>query len=291
MSRIAWVGLGAMGSRMAARLLEAGHQLTVWNRTPERAEALLARGARRAGSPAEAARAAEIVITMVSDPTALRAVSEGSRGLAAGASAGVTVVEMSTVGPAAVRRLASTLAGGPELVDAPVLGSLGEAEAGRLAIFVGGTPAQFERLEAILAVLGSPLHAGPLGSGAAAKLVANSTLFGTLGLLGEAIALADGLGLSRDVAFRVLEASPLGAQIKRRRAAIESGDYPARFPLRLATKDAILVAEAARSAGVEMRLLAAAASWFAEAEAAGNGGRDYAAILETITARRPPAGA
>jgi 3-hydroxyisobutyrate dehydrogenase-like beta-hydroxyacid dehydrogenase len=286
MRRIAWIGLGGMGSRMAYRLLEAGHPLTVWNRSPERMEPLIAKGAHRAGSPAEAARTAEVIITMVADPAALRAVSEGPEGLGAGASPGLTLVEMSTVGPAAIQRLASTLSGRAEVVDAPVLGSLGEAEAGRLAIFVGGNREQFSKLEPLLTVLGSPLHAGPLGSGAAAKLVANSTLAGTMGTLGEAIALADGLGLSRDIAFRVLEVSPLGAQVQRRRAAIESGEYPRRFALSLMVKDASLVAEAAREAGVDMRILAAAASWFADAEAAGDGDRDYAAVLATITEAR-----
>jgi 3-hydroxyisobutyrate dehydrogenase-like beta-hydroxyacid dehydrogenase len=135
-------------------------------------------------------------------------------------------------------------------------------------------------------VLGSPLHVGPLGSGAAAKLVANTTLVGTIGVLGEALALADGLGLPREKAFEVLAATPLGAQAERRRESVESGEYPPRFALYLARKDAELVAAAAREAGVDLRLTEAARSWLAEAEEAGLGDRDYSAVLARILERR-----
>lgn len=133
MARVAFIGLGGMGSRMARRLVEAGNELTVWNRTRERAGAL---GAVVAATPAEAVAGAEVAITMVADPAALAAVTEGPEGLAAGARQGTTVIEMSTVGPAAIRRLAQVL--DADLLDAPVLGSLSEAEAGTLTVFVGG---------------------------------------------------------------------------------------------------------------------------------------------------------
>src|SRR5207248_5546794 len=206
---VAVVGLGAMGSRIARRLLDAGHEVVVWNRTAERAAPLVEAGATAAATPAEAARRAEVVVTMVADPAALRDVTEGPEGTAAGVGAEATAIEMSTVGPDAVRRLASILPAGTGLLDAPVLGSRGEAESGTLRIFVGGPAELAERWTPLLSTLGSPLHVGPLGSGAAAKLVANTTLVGTIGVLGEALALADGLGLSREKAFEVLAATPL----------------------------------------------------------------------------------
>jgi len=280
--RIAVLGLGAMGSRIARRLLDAGSELVVWNRTPEKASDLVAAGATLAASPADAARDADVVITMVTNPDALRAVTEGPDGVASGIGESSTLFEMSTVGPDAVAHLASVLPAGVGLLDAPVLGSRSEAEAGSLHVFVGGPRELFERWQPLLSQLGSPIHVGPLGSGAAAKLVANSTLFATISALGEAIALADALGLSLDAAFEVLARSPLGEQAKRRREAFEAGDYPPRFPLSLAYKDAELVAAAADKAGIELRLTNAARSWLANADSASWGERDYAALLTWI---------
>lgn len=281
---VAVIGLGAMGSRIARRLLDAGHELVVWNRTAERAAPLVELGARPAESPGAAAREADAVVTMLASPDALRAVSRGSEGIAAGVRAGTTVIEMSTVGPPAVLELASTLPDGAELLDAPVLGSVSEVEAGSLKIFVGGDAALVDRWLPLLSTLGSPIHAGALGSGAAAKLVANSTLFGTLGVLGEALALADHLGLARDVAYEVLAGTPIGAQADRRREAIESGEFPHRFSLALAQKDADLIAEAAGD--LDLRLAPAARSWIADAVEARWGDRDYSAVLARILGER-----
>jgi 3-hydroxyisobutyrate dehydrogenase/2-hydroxy-3-oxopropionate reductase len=278
---VAVIGLGAMGGRMARRWLDAGHELYVWNRSSEKADPLVDDGATAADSPAGAAERADVVVTMVADPAALAEVTEGHDGVAAGARAGTVVAEMSTVGPPAIERLRVALPAGVDLVDAPVLGSLSEVEAGTLRIFVGGTTASYERVRPVLEVLGSPLHAGDLGSGAAAKLVANSTLFGALGVLGEAVALADSLGLDRSVAFEVLAATPIAAQAERRRASLETGEYPHRFDLRLALKDADLVV----SAGADLRLAEAARSWLAEAAAAGLGDADYSRVLEHIVRR------
>jgi 3-hydroxyisobutyrate dehydrogenase len=282
MNRVSVVGLGGMGSRIAQRLLDAGHELVVWNRTREKATDLVSSGATLANTPAAAAREAEVVITMVADPAALRDVTEGPDGIVAGISPGSTAVEMSTVGPKAVLRLRSVLPEEVGMLDAPVLGSLSEVESGSLHIFVGGPAGLFERWAPLLTAVGSPIHVGALGSGAAAKLVANSTLFGTIGALGEALALADALGLSRETAFEVLAASPLGVQAERRREAIETGDYPPRFPLSLAHKDAELVTAAAEAAGVKLPLSEAARSWLAAADSASWGDRDYSAIVAWI---------
>jgi 3-hydroxyisobutyrate dehydrogenase/2-hydroxy-3-oxopropionate reductase len=288
MTAVAVVGLGVMGSRIAGRFLDAGQETIVWNRTAEKAEPLASRGATVAATPAEAARRADFVITMVADPAALRAVTEGPDGVLAGAANSTLLMEMSTVGPAAIARLADAIPEGVGFLDTPVLGSLSEAESGTLTVFIGGRQSLVERAVPVLRTLGRPVHVGPLGSGAAAKLVANSTLLAVLGVLGEAVALADGLGLSRDAAFEVLSVTPLAAQAGRRREAIETGSYPHRFTLSLGRKDAELVVEAATAAGVDVRHAKAAQSWLADAEKAGRGADDYAAVIGHIidSARR-----
>ncbi|MGH2654711.1 MAG: NAD(P)-dependent oxidoreductase [Actinomycetota bacterium] len=284
MADVAVVGLGRMGSRIAGRLLDAGHSVVVWNRTAERAAALVQRGAVTAATPAEAAGRAEAVITMVADPPALVTVTEGPEGIAA-AEGSATLIEMSTVGPAAIARLASALPDRIRLLDAPVQGSLGEAEGGSLRIFVGGEAADVERWTPLLSVLGSPTHVGPLGAGASAKLVTNSTLLGVLGVLGEALALAEGLGLARETALEVLKATPLADQVERRRPALQGGVSPPRFTLSLARKDADLIRDAAAERGVGLRLAPAARAWLQQAEAAGLGDRDYSSVLLWIIRR------
>jgi 3-hydroxyisobutyrate dehydrogenase-like beta-hydroxyacid dehydrogenase len=220
---VGFVGLGAMGSRMVRRLLNAGHELVVWNRTPEKAAGFAALGARVAEEPADLPRGST---------------SSGT--------------------------------GKPE------------AESGSLKIFVGGPGAIYDRWTPLLGELGSVLHAGPLGAGAAAKLVANTTLFGVLGALGEALALARALGLSPQKAFEVLAETPLAAQAERRRPSIESGEYPPRFALPLARKDVGLILDAAGEGGAELRLISAMRTWLEQAEAAGWGDRDYSSVLNFI---------
>jgi len=279
MTTVAVVGLGGMGSRIARRFLDAGHEVVVWNRTASKLGPLTELGAVAVENPAEAARRAEAVITMVSGPGALREVTEGPDGVVAGSGRTTTVIQMSTVGPEPVRLLAAALPEGIGLLDAPVLGSLAEVESGSLRIFVGGEPALVERWTPLLSTLGSPLFVGPLGAGSAAKLVANSTLFGVLGALGEAMVLAGRLGLSRESVFEVLAATPLAAQAERRRPQIDSGGYPVRFSLALALKDADLILEAAAASGADLRLAEAAGAWLHDADEAGWGDRDYSAIL------------
>jgi 3-hydroxyisobutyrate dehydrogenase-like beta-hydroxyacid dehydrogenase len=267
---------------MARRLVDAGHEVVVWNRTRQRVAPLVELGAAAADSPAAATSRVEAVITMVSDPDALRAVIEGPDGVAATIGDSTTLIEMSTVGPEAVKSVASVLPGGTPFLDAPVLGSLTEAEAGELKIFVGGSPELVEKWKPLLSAMGFPMHLGPLGSGAAAKLVANSTLLGTLGVLGEGLGLARALGLSWNVTFEVLAGTPVAAQAERRRPQIEAGDGEVRFTLALARKDADLIAAAAADAGIELRVAEGARKWFADAEADGEGNKDYSAVLTYI---------
>ena len=277
MSTVAVIGLGGMGSRMARRLLDSGHELVVWNRTMEKAQPLVELGAVAAESPADAARRAEALIIMVTDPVALQEVIEGPDGVAAGASEATTVIQMSTVSPAATSRLQTVLEStGAGLLDSPVLGSLTEVASGTLKVFAGGPDELVERWLPLLSVLGSVIRVGPTGAGTAAKLVANSTLLGILGVLGEALAVAQQLGLPREVTFEVLAATPIAAQAERRRPAIESGEFPPRYALHLALKDANLILEAS---GTELRVIEAVRESLAEANEASWGDKDYSALL------------
>jgi 3-hydroxyisobutyrate dehydrogenase-like beta-hydroxyacid dehydrogenase len=252
-TRVAVIGLGAMGSRIARRLAEHGHDVVGWNRTPRDAGVALAATAQ------EAAAHGDVVITMLAGPDALEAVTDdvlaGLRG---------TLVEMSTVGPAAIARLAERTA---NLVDAPVLGSIGEAESGTLTIFAGGDVAP---VRTVLEQLGTVLEVGPVGSGARAKLVANAALFGVLAALGDAVALGRTLGMNEERLFDVLAATPLAAQAERRRAVLQGEPSPPRFPVRLAAKDARLILEHGDFGVIEAALRALEA---ADADA------DYTALL------------
>lgn len=289
MARLGFCGLGQMGAPMAARLVDAGHYVTVWNRTAERAAPLVERGAKQAASPAEAAVGAEALFTMVSAPDALDAVLFGEGGAAASLGDGATLVEMSTVGPAAVRAVRSRLPESVAMLDAPVLGSVPQATDGSLKVFVGGDGDLFVRWRPVLESLGRPLHVGPLGSGASMKLVANSTLGALMTGLAEALALADGLGLDQAAVLDVLAESPIGVTVRSKRANVESGRYDSpNFKLSLAVKDLDLVTDAAGDAGVEVRIAPAARSWLEDADRTGLGRLDYSAVIAHVR-RRPPA--
>jgi 3-hydroxyisobutyrate dehydrogenase len=281
MATVGVVGLGAMGSRIARRLGDAGHELVVWNRDPAKAESLVAAGALAAATPADAARRAEAVITMVADPRALVDVTEGTDGVVGGLGEGTTLIQMSTVGPDSTSRLAALLPA-EALLDSPVLGSVAEVESGTLSVFLGGAPEPVEHWLPVLSTLGTVFHLGPVGAGTAAKLVANTTLVGVIGIIGEALALAERLGLSRNAAFEVLGKTALAGQAERRRSAVESGEYPPRFALYLARKDADLILAEAAKTGLELRLTKAADEWLADAENAGLGDKDYSAVLARI---------
>jgi 3-hydroxyisobutyrate dehydrogenase len=282
MAKLAFCGLGQMGTPMAARLLEAGHDVSVWNRTSAKAAPLERRGARGAGSPADAAAGVEAAITMVADPSALEAVVLGAGGLREGLTSGSTLIDMSTVGPDAVHRIADRLPDGVSMIDAPVLGTVPHAESGELKVFAGGEGQGVERWRPLLGALGMVVHVGPLGSGAAMKLVTNSTLGALMTALGEALAVADALGLDQGTVLDVLAESPIGVTVNRKRESIESGSYPPTFKLSLARKDIALVNDAAGKAGLDLRVAPASGSWLAAAESAGLGSLDYGAVIAHI---------
>jgi 3-hydroxyisobutyrate dehydrogenase-like beta-hydroxyacid dehydrogenase len=284
MAKLAFLGLGLMGTPMASRLLEAGHDVKVWNRTTDKTKPLAARGASVASTPARAAAGVDAAITMVANPAALEQVVFGADGLAAALAPGQLLVDMSTVGPDEVRAVADRLPRGVRMVDAPVRGSVPEAGAGRLAIYVGADRSDFARVEPILATLGTPRHAGGPGAGAATKVVVNSTLGAAIAAFGEALALGDVLGLDRSVLLDVLAESAIGGTVNAKRANVESGHYPPTFKLALALKDLRLVDEIADRAGRHLRVASAARAWLERAAQAGAGERDYSAVVATITA-------
>jgi 3-hydroxyisobutyrate dehydrogenase-like beta-hydroxyacid dehydrogenase len=282
-AKLAFYGTGQMGLPMATRLLSAGHDLTVWNRSPEKAKPVLDQGARPADTPADAARGAEAAITMLADPDAVNEVVLGPNGIADGLPEGATLIEMSTIGPDAVRELANRLRPRHHAIDAPVLGSIAAAEAGELKIFVGASPQEFARWVKVLGAMGVPFHLGPLGAGASMKVVVNSTLGSLMAALGEALALADRLGLDQNDVFDVLVGSPIGVTARSKRRLIASGRYEPNFKLRLALKDMNLVHETATHTDLELRVAEAARSWFEEATGRGLGEMDYSAVVALIT--------
>jgi 3-hydroxyisobutyrate dehydrogenase len=240
MSRVAFLGLGRMGSLMARRLVDAGHDVTVWNRTAARADPLVTAGARAAATPHEAVTGASVVITMLADPPAVESVLADAAP-ALGPSA--TVVEMSTIGPDAVITLAGRLPG-VDLADAPVKGSLPAAESGDLVILFGGSAETLSRVREVLDVLGTIEHVGPLGAGAATKLIVNVALIATYALIGEALALGDRMGLATATTLDALSGTVVGSMIPRVQAAIDQPEGPAGFAYGLAAKDLRLAVEA-----------------------------------------------
>jgi 3-hydroxyisobutyrate dehydrogenase-like beta-hydroxyacid dehydrogenase len=286
MAKLGFIGLGQMGMPMATRLLAAGDDLTVWNRTPEKANTLADMGASVARTPADAATDTEAAITMLANPDALEQVLFGAAGLAAALGPGQLLIDMSTVGPDEVRSAAARLPDGVRMVDAPVRGSVPEATHGTLDIYVGADDEVFERVRVLLGPLGNVHHVGGFGAGAATKVVVNSTLAATIEALGEALALGGALGLDRDTLLDVLADSSLAPTVAGKRANIEAGSYPPSFKLRLALKDIALVTDAADRAGRDLKLARAARAWLSEADRAGAGDLDYSAVVETIIGTR-----
>lgn len=239
MEHIAFLGLGHMGAPMAGRLLAAGHLLTVWNRTAEKAGPLVAEGAGLAPSPADAVRDADVVITMLTGPDALDTVADAA---AEALRPGTHWIEMSTVGPDAVHELAARLPLEVTLVDAPVMGSTDKAAMGALGILAGGDTTGVEHL---LAHLGQVTRTGPLGSGAALKLVLNSAVISGIAVVAEALRLADALGLDDAITRTALANGPLAGVVAR---AFAEGVH---FDATLAVKDLDLATKTAQLPAIE----------------------------------------
>ncbi|TWE16515.1 3-hydroxyisobutyrate dehydrogenase [Kitasatospora atroaurantiaca] len=231
--KIAFLGLGGMGTPMARRLLAAGYPLTVWNRTASRAAQLAAAGAGVAATPAEAVREADVVITMLADPAAVREVVGA---FASALRPGVTLIEASSIGPQGVREVAGMLPEGVALVDAPVMGSVDRAAGGELSLLVGGDVTE---VRDVLEVFGTLTLCGATGTGAALKVVLINAVITGVTAIGEAMALADAFGLPEELVTGAMAHGPLAGVAGR---AFGQGSH---FPVWLAAKDVALAVSGA----------------------------------------------
>ncbi len=241
MSKVGFLGLGAMGSRMATNLLKAGHTVTVWNRTPAAAEALIASGARKADSPKDAADGAEFVFATVRDDNASRSVwLDPDHGALAGMSPGAVAIESSTLTPEWVRELGEQMsAKDVALLDAPISGSRPQAEAGQLVYLIGGDGKALSAAEPLLKVLGSSIqHVGPIGTGALAKLTTNTLLGVQVVVLAELIGMLGRQGVDAKKILDVVAQTPVWSTVAGRVASsMLSGDFAPQFPIELIEKD------------------------------------------------------
>ena len=259
--RVGFIGLGAMGTRMAGRLLAAPHDLVVYNRTPERTRLLEQRGAKVAATARGLAAGVDIVFSSVANDAALEQVMFGPDGALAGTRAGTIVVEMSTVNPRTSRRLHDAARiKGVSVLDAPVSGSTVQAEQGQLVIFVGGEEDVYQECQPILAVLGGKsFYLGPSGAGATMKLCVNTLLGLGVQALAEAIALGVKAGLPRERFLQVLgETAVVSPSQKAKLENVRKDEYPPAFALRLMFKDFGLIVETAMELSVPMPATAAA---------------------------------
>lgn len=283
---LGFIGLGAMGSRMARRLLAAGYDLTVHNRTRERARPLESAGAKSASTPKRVAASAEVVFSSLADDTALQEVMFGAEGALAGARPGTVFIEMSTVSPGASQRLHDTAANRAlDVLDAPVSGSTPQAEEGQLVILVGGKEDVYRKYLPILTVLGKEsFYMGPAGSGTATKLCLNTLLGVGIQALAEAIALGLRSGLDQGRLLQMLgETAVLSPSQKSKLEHAGAGEYPASFPLRLMYKDFGLISQRAQELSVPMPSTAAAAQVCAVEQARNEdqGDEDFSAVIRT----------
>jgi 3-hydroxyisobutyrate dehydrogenase-like beta-hydroxyacid dehydrogenase len=285
MARIGFLGLGEMGTPMASRLIHAGHDVIVWNRTAARTVPLAQQGAEVARSPATAGAGRDFVITMLATPEALEQVLFGTAGLAPALASGQTVIDMSTVGPDEVFSVAARMPRGVSLVDAPVRGSVPQATSGRLEIFVGASEDNYARVRPILESLGSVRRTGAPGSGAAMKLVANLALGAAIVALGEALSLGESFALNRHMLLDALAESPIGPIVAAKRANLEARQFAPSFKLQLAAKDLRLVMEAAAARGRDLKQVEANRAWMDEAADLGAADLDISAVVAIIGRR------
>jgi 3-hydroxyisobutyrate dehydrogenase len=282
MQRIALLGLGTMGAGMAANWLNKGFQLSVWNRTPAKAQALIAKGARAAATPAEAAAGADLILAMVADDAASRSIWLGADGALAGARPGAIAVESSTLTPGWVRELGRhALSKRLGFLDAPVGGSRQAAAAGELRFFVGGDEATFEAARPALAAVGSRMdRLGAVGAGATWKLINNQLIAAQTAALAEALDVAAKAGFRQEqVSDLILTGAAASPILKLKLPRMLAGDFDQTdFALYLMLKDARYATALAQSLGAPADMISGAVNAFTRAEAKGLGAKDFAAV-------------
>lgn len=285
--RIAFLGLGIMGSGMARRLLANGFPVTVFNRNADKTRPFAAQGAQIAGSPRAAAAQAKVIISMVADDNAARTLWLGGTGAIAGAATGTVCVECSTVTVNWAREL-SAVAGarGCEFLDAPVTGSKSHAASGELNFLVGGDPATLEKVRPVLAAMGKAVvHLGPTGSGSLLKLINNFICGVQVASLAEAMVMIERSGLDRAKVLDVLtNGAPGSPLVKTVSARMTAPDFTPNFPLRLMAKDLGYAIREGKKLSVELTTAAAALEDFQQAIANGHGEKDIAAVVEPLRA-------
>ncbi|MFW5748050.1 MAG: NAD(P)-dependent oxidoreductase [Chloroflexota bacterium] len=285
MANIAYLGMGVMGSGMAANLIKAGHQVTVWNRTKEKCQPLVDQGATMADTPAEAASGAAVVMYCLANDDAVETVVWGDNGLLGAARSGQAFVDMSTVSPALSRREAMAFHSlGVDFLDAPVFGSKNEAAQGGLWIVVGSRPNAFDRIKPLLEPLSETIHyMGENGKGATMKLVGNAVVALQLAAVGETLLLAKKAGLNLHDVLGVLDVtdfrSPIISNVGR---AVLRRDFSVSFELRHLLKDANLIAHLAEDHDVPMPAEAAARETIRAAVNQGYGEENASAMVKAL---------
>ena len=287
--RVAFLGLGIMGRPQAANIARAGFDLTVWNRTRSRAEQFANEfGANVAHTPAAAAANADVTITMVPDSAEVDDVLFGRDGAAEGLREGTLAVDMSTIAPSASVSIGERLrAVGVGFLDAPVSGSRPKAEDGTLTIMVGGDASDFERAQPVLSAMGELIvHVGPQGHGSVVKLINNTLAAINAAALAEALTLARRERLDTDALRRVVGASSGASTILALKAEpMLEQDFEPLFKLEHMLKDVRHYLETARQEGVRADLGLVAERLYAEADRAGHGGDDFAAVISAVEGR------
>jgi len=284
--KIGLIGLGLMGRPMGMNLLKAGHSLTVWNRTPARAEGLVAAGAVLAKTPREAAVSSDVLITMVSDPPALESVLWGQEGKNDGAlgglKAGSIYIDSSTVSPTLVKKISvACKERGVRFLDAPVTGGDWGAREGNLVFMIGGDAETLKEVEPVLGVMGKKwFHLGPNGAGQTIKLAMNALLALQVGAMAEAIALVTKAGLSGEQLVEVMQASMARSGLLDVKSPLMlRGDFKPSFPLRLMHKDLGLALDLANQLGVALPTTAAAREIYNYVKGEAKEDLDYCAVM------------
>jgi 3-hydroxyisobutyrate dehydrogenase-like beta-hydroxyacid dehydrogenase len=276
--RVAFLGLGIMGGAMAANLAKAGHEVTVWNRTPGKQ----VEGARTANTPAEAAQGAEVVWLCVSDTGAVEDVLFGENGVEQSLTEGMIIADSSTISPSATRKFAERVARrGVQYVDSPVTGSKAGAESGTLLFIIGGDEQAIEKLKPLYAAMGKKMfRMGETGKGQSAKLVMNLQIALIYEGFAEALTLGAKLGVDAETLMPLVQASMVRSGVVEYKAPFVLGrDFTANFPLRLMSKDIRLALEAAKEARVKLPGLETVEEIYEMAIEDGHADLDYAATL------------
>jgi 3-hydroxyisobutyrate dehydrogenase len=283
---VGFVGLGIMGSRQAANLAKAGYELTVFNRTRERAEEWVAEhGGTVAGTPREVAERSDVVITMVVDGPQVEQMLFGADGALAGARPGTLFVDMSTIAPATARSIAERLsAEGHAFVDAPVTGSSPKAEAGTLTIMCGGAKDDVERARPLFEVMGEKIvHAGEAGQGQAVKVLSQGVTAVNCATLAQAITVGRRIGLDLGALLEVMTGGSSDSTMRELKGqGMVDRDIPVLFKLEHMLKDVVLCLEESRSAGASFPFAGLAGELYSAGVGRGLGQEDFAAVLEVV---------